>query len=139
MAWLVDTCVLIDVIEADPRFGLLSARHLQRRLGDGLLVSPVTYVELAPIFDNNHELQEEFLSAAGVRFEEPWTARDTRRAHQAWGTHVRQARRRETARRPVADALIGAMACRFEGIITRNGRDFHAFFPDLRVSDPTAR
>jgi hypothetical protein len=37
----------------------------------------------------------------------------------------------------VADALIGALAARHEGIITRNGPDFRSFYPNLRIVDPT--
>ena len=33
MAWVVDTCILIDVALPDPEFGLASARLLAERLG----------------------------------------------------------------------------------------------------------
>jgi len=38
MAWVVDTCVLIDVLEDDPEFGLVSAEALDAHLDEGLHV-----------------------------------------------------------------------------------------------------
>lgn len=139
MPWLVDTCVLIDVAEADPKFGAASARLLQAKLREGLVVSPVSYAELAPVFDGSLEMQDEFLSAAGVSFDAPWKHEDTLAAHAAWWSLVRRRRGRPAPRRPIADVLIGAMACRVGGLITRNGRDFAPLFPDLAIRDPTSR
>ena len=138
MAWMIDTCVLVDVAEADPHFGAASARHLQAKLRQGLLVSPVTYAELAPVFDGSAQLQDEFLAQAGVGFAEPWLRQDTLAAHQAWSIYVRNRRRRSAPKRPLADVLIGAMACRFDGLITRNPDDFRTLFPDLNISQPRA-
>jgi hypothetical protein len=41
MAWVVDTCLLIDVAEADPSFGVVSARLIDSRRPDGLTICPV--------------------------------------------------------------------------------------------------
>ncbi len=139
MAWVVDTCVLIDVLEADPDFGEASARLLDRKLEEGLLICPVSYVELAPAFGGNALLQDEFLSAAGVNYAEPWTSDDTSKAHHAWGEHLRRRKAKGVVKRPVADILIGAFASRHAGLITRNGRDFLSTFPALRIVDPVAR
>jgi predicted nucleic acid-binding protein len=136
MAWLVDTCVVIDVAEGDPQFGDASARHLQSKLRQGLLISPVTYAELGPVFDGSADLQEEFLAAAGIRFDEPWTREDTLAAHRTWSTYVKQRRWRAMPKRPLADILIGAMACRCAGLITRNPEDFRLLFPGLAISEP---
>jgi len=38
VAWTVDTCLLIDVAEADPRFGIGSAHLLDRLRPDGLVI-----------------------------------------------------------------------------------------------------
>jgi predicted nucleic acid-binding protein len=54
----------------------------------------------------------------------------------AWHRHIRQRRAGQSPRRPVADVLIGAFACRFRGLLTRNPRDFAAAFPDLRLVAP---
>ena len=50
MPWVVDTCLLIDVAEADPAFCTASAALLDAKRPEGLTISPVTYAELAPVF-----------------------------------------------------------------------------------------
>ena len=60
MAWVVDTCLLIDVAEADPAFGIASAQLLDAKRADGLTICPVTYVELAPVFNGDQTAQNEF-------------------------------------------------------------------------------
>ena len=42
MAWVVDTCLLIDVAEADPTFGVASARLLDSKRANGLAICPAT-------------------------------------------------------------------------------------------------
>jgi len=49
MAWVVDTCILLDIRLLDEAFGVRSAHCLEDRLPDGLVISPITYVELAPV------------------------------------------------------------------------------------------
>jgi hypothetical protein len=61
MAWVADTCFWIDVAEADPKFGVKSARLLEAKRADGLRIRPVTYVELAPVFSGDQTLEVEFL------------------------------------------------------------------------------
>jgi len=139
MSWVVDTCVVIDLLDDDPRFGAASALRLSALAAEGLVVCPITYVELAPAFDGSTDLQQHFLSSVGIDWTEPWTDRDTRTAHQAWQRHVRRRRRGQTRKRPLADILIGAFATRFVGVITRNPDDFTGVFPDLAVSDPMAQ
>ena len=50
MTWVVDTCVVLDVLEGDPEFGLASARLIDKLAGEGLSLCPVSYIELAPAF-----------------------------------------------------------------------------------------
>lgn len=136
MAWVVDTDVLLDVLEDDPDFGEASARALDSRLEQGLLLCPVTYAELAPAFDGNRALQDEFLTGVGIDFHAAWTWQDTLRAHAAWHAHVQRRRRGEGSRRPVADILIGGFASRFQGLISRNADDFRTAFPTLELHVP---
>lgn len=136
MAWVVDTCLLIDVAVADPAFGLSSANLLVNRLRDGLTVCPVTYIELAPVFGGDRLAEEQFLTNVGVIWPEAWTLADSLQAHTAWALHVQRKRQRTTAKRPIADILIGAFALRFQGLLTRNGADFRRQFPGLVVVEP---
>jgi hypothetical protein len=136
VTWVVDTSVLIDVLEADPEFGEASALVLESLLDDGLTVCPVTYAELAPAFEGSRELQEEFLRGVGASFAEDWTRDDTHAAFEAWYAHVRRRRSGSGSRRPIADILIGSFASRFQGLVTRNGHDFRTAFPGLEIRDP---
>jgi len=113
--WVVDTCVVLDVFEHDPDFGLPSAKCLEKLLPDGLCVSPVTMVELAA---------------------EAWTSADTAAAHLAWHTYVQARRAGDAAKRPVADLLIGGFALNRDGLVTRNPKDFKRWFPKLSIREP---
>lgn len=136
MAWVVDTCLLIDIADADPDFGVASAQFLDLKRQAGLLVSPVTFVELTPVFGGNRQAQEEFLYNLEVSHVESWTDADTQRAHSAWHEYVVARRLRQTPKRPLADILIGAFALRFDGLLTRNPADFKHSFPALNVGTP---
>jgi hypothetical protein len=137
MPWVVDTCLLIDVLEDDPAFGESSARALDECSPDGLVVCPMTYAELAPAFGGDTSLQNEFLTGVGVSFYEDWTWGDTLRAHSAWQAHTQRRRKGLGPKRPLADILIGAFASRHQGLITRNPKDFETTFPALALRIPT--
>jgi predicted nucleic acid-binding protein len=137
MAWVVDTCVVIDVGEDDPEFGERSARVLDRHIREGLVLSPVTTIELAPAFGGDRAALRTFLRHLGVRASEPWLDEDTAAAFDGWWRYLAARRSRRVAKRPIADILIGGFACRFRGLITRNPADFAPWFPRLRVVDPT--
>jgi len=136
MTWVVDTCVVIDVLENDPSFGLRSATLLEQKLGEGLSISPVTFVELAPAFEGDLEEQERFLEQAGIDSRSVWTAADTRTAHQAWHLHIAARRSGILPKRPIADVLIGAFASNRRGLITRNPGDYRRNYPDLQILEP---
>ena len=136
MTWVVDTCVVIDVLENDPSFGLRSATLLEQKLGDGLSICPVTFVELAPAFEGDLEQQERFLEQAGIDSRSGWVAADTRTAYQAWHLHIAARRSGILPKRPIADVLIGAYASNRRGLITRNPRDFRRNFSDLKIIEP---
>jgi predicted nucleic acid-binding protein len=136
MAWVVDTCVLIDVAEGDPTFGVSSATLLDSKRPEGLAVCPVTYAELAPVFNGNSTAQDEFFRQLGVTWPTAWTLADTLAAHAAWHRHVIGKRAGETRKRPIADVLIGAFASRFDGLLTRNEADFRPVFPALNIVVP---
>lgn len=136
MSWVVDTCLLIEVAGADPAFGGSSARLLDARRPEGLVRSPVSYVERAPMFAGDRAAQDEFLIHLDCSRKEPWTELDTWEAHAAWHRHVNARRGGGTTRRPIADILIGALACRFDGLLTRNEDDSRRLFPRLSIVVP---
>jgi len=136
MAWVVDTCILLDVGLDDRVFAANSERILNDKLADGLVVCPVTFVELAPAFSGQLKALEEFLFQLGVDCQEGWTPTDTTGACEAWTRHIQKRRGRQATKRPIADILIGAFAQRFQGLLTRNTTDFQSAFPKLPLLAP---
>lgn len=134
--WVVDTCVVLDIFEDDPAFGLSSAKLLERLLPEGLCVCPVTMVELSAAFDGDLAEQKRFLEQAGISWVESWTNADTVSAHQAWNSYVRARRSAKIGKRPVADLLIGGFALSRSGLVTRNAADFKRWFPKLSIREP---
>jgi predicted nucleic acid-binding protein len=136
MTWVVDTCVVLDVLEGDPEFGLASARLIDKLAGEGLTLCPVSYIELAPAFLGDKERQSEFLAEIGIDYAQSWDWSDTQQAHKAWDRYVSKRRQDCIAKRPVADILIGAFASERNGLLTRNESDFRAVFPTLTIATP---
>jgi hypothetical protein len=136
MAWVIDTCLLIDVAEADPAFGIKSASLIDLKRTEGLIVCPITYTEPAPVFHGDPNAQNEFLLNIGAAWPEAWTHADTLAAHEAWYRYVAAKRAGKSPKRPVADVLIGAFASRFDGLLTRNETDFSTVFPNLKLVSP---
>ena len=136
MPWVVDTCLLIDIADADPQFASGSAALLSARRNDGLHVSPVTYAELAPVFDGDAARQNLFLYHLQVSWSQAWTRAETLAAHAGWHRYVRARKLHRIAKRPMADILIGAFAERFDGLLTRNGADYRNVFPNLPIVAP---
>jgi len=124
MAWVVDSCILLDIRMSDADFGLRSAKCLAAHLSDGLIIAPITYVELAPAFKGDASIQNAFLERAGVEWLTSWTRSDTEAAYELWAAHVRKKRTGQESKRPVSDVFIEAFAKRFQGLITRNAKHF---------------
>ena len=68
----------------------------------------------------------------GVHWTHSWTWPDTVAAYDAWHHYIHRRHRERISKRPIADILIGAFAMRFDGLLTRNIKDFGGLFPDLR-------
>ncbi|HEV7405430.1 MAG TPA: hypothetical protein VGO11_20975 [Chthoniobacteraceae bacterium] len=58
---MVDTVVVVDLVTGDPLFEPASTACLQAHLSDGLVISPVTFVELGPSFSGDDMAAEAFL------------------------------------------------------------------------------
>jgi len=133
MAWVVDTCLLLDVLDDDPSFGESSARCIERHQRDGLTICPVTLIEMAPAFLGDWRRAGEFLSQLGIDHQASWILADTHTAFSAWHRHIELKRSGKSGRRPVADIQIGAFAIRHQGLLTRNAGDFKRLFPTLKI------
>ena len=139
MTWVVDTCILIDVLKADPSFARSSSAALQSKMDDVLIIAPITYVELAPAFRGNVEAQNEFLNALWIRYDFEGNREAVLAAHKSWYEHVLRKRSGIEERRPIADVMIGAYALSKGGLITRNESDFRTLFPTLEIFNPTSQ
>jgi len=42
MTWVVDTCVVIDLVESDGEFSAASAAALASKLDDSFVIAPIT-------------------------------------------------------------------------------------------------
>ena len=133
---VVDTCVILDVLEQDPTYGIASAEVLEKYAEGGLIISPLTYVELSPAFLGDETRERDFLFEIGIDLPPAFNEDDLSLAHAAWNNHIQRKRSGKTARRPVADVMIGALAQANDGLITRNVSDFRALFPKLNIVTP---
>jgi predicted nucleic acid-binding protein len=138
MAWVIDSCVLLDVALKDPAHGVSSALFLEQLRPDGLVVCPVSVVEIAPFFDGEVHYVRDFLKVMGVEANGVWMEADTEAAVRGWTRFVRLKRSGAACKRPLADILIGGFALRHQGLVTRNPGHFRPFFPRLTISEPEA-
>lgn len=133
---VVDTCVIVDISDHDPVFGERSARTLEEYADGGLLIAPVSFVELAPAFLGDVNRENQFLFELGIELPNGFDTSDLPLAHAAWYRHIQKERQGKSTRRPIADVLIGALALANDGLITRNAKDFKALFPNLNIIVP---
>lgn len=136
MSLVVDTCVIIDVLDGRSPFSKASAKTLDKYADEGLLIAPISYVELAPAFLGDESRERDFLLDLGIDLPPLIDNTDLSAAHSAWYRQVLRKRQGKAARRPIADVMIGALASVNEGLITRNVKDFRALFPKLRIISP---
>ena len=136
--WVVDTCVIIDILSGDGDFSAKSADAIDAKRDDGLMIAPITYVELAPSFCGDAEEQDSVLSGLGIELDFSGNKSAVLVAHKAWYEQVRSKRLGKAAKRPIADVMIGAYAMQKGGLITRNESDFKTLYPNLTIFNPTS-
>ena len=138
MIWVVDTCVIIDILRGDETFAPLSANALLEKCFDGLAIAPLSYVELAPEFNGDSVAQDFFLDSLWIRRDFDENRDMVLSAHRAWNEHILRKRAGQARKRPIADVMIGAYALRKGGIITRNEADFRSLYPNLPIYNPAS-
>ena len=138
MTWVVDTCIIIDVLRGDETFSTKSAMALQAKLDDVLTIAPLTYVELAPEFNGDAEAQNAFLDGMWIHRDFNGSEEAVLLAHKAWNEHVLRKRNGVEKKRPIADIMIGAYAMQKGGLITRNEADFKTLYPNLIIFNPVS-
>lgn len=135
MITAVDTCVLLDVLGADARFGERSAEALRACIAEGgLLACGVVWAEVAGRFQRSAEA-EDALSQLRVDFS-PLGADAALAAGDAWRAYRHAGGAPE---RMVADFLIGAHASvTADRLLTRDRGFYRRYFGEVEVLDPSA-
>ena len=139
MTWVVDTCIILDILDSHPQFAEMSSNALQSKLDDVLAVAPITYVELAPAFNGDVAAQNAFLDSLWIKYDFSGGMDVVLSAHKAWHEHNMRKRSGNAKKRPIADVLIGAYAMQKGGLITRNEADFRTLYPDLTIFNPVSQ
>lgn len=130
---LIDTCVLLDVVQRDPSWGEWSLAQLELAADRGaLVINPVIYAEFAAGYPTI-ESAELALAAFGIRLEDL-----PREALFLAGRAYRQYRERGGTRTGVlADFFIGAHAAvRGLPVLTRDTSRIRGYFPTVVLISP---
>jgi predicted nucleic acid-binding protein len=130
---LVDTNVLVDVLEDDPKWADWSVRQLRAQSQvHELLINPVIYAELSLTFDSVQAL-DEAIENMDLTFQElPRPA-----LFLAGRTFVNYRRDGGIKSNVLADFFIGAHAAVLGcGILTRDGRRYKNHSPRVRLVAP---
>jgi predicted nucleic acid-binding protein len=133
---LVDSCVVIDVLENDRKWADWSQTQLELWSARGpLLINPVIYAELAAYARSKESLEAEIATAGFIMREMPRDALFLAgRAHAAY-------RSRGGIRTGIlADFMVGAHAAVADcPLLTRDRRRYAAYFPSLSLVTPGSR
>lgn len=130
---LVDSCVVIDVLENDRNWAGWSQTQLENWSARGpLLINAVIYAELSAYASSKESLEAE-IAAAGLAVSE--LPRDA--LFLAGRAHAAYRRRGGTRAGVLADFLVGAHAAVLRiPILTRNVTRFRAYFPTINLVSP---
>jgi predicted nucleic acid-binding protein len=130
---LVDTNVLLDVLEDDPAWADWSVRQLRAQAQvHELLINPVIYSELSLAFDSVKAV-DEAVEEMGLNYQElPRPA-----LFLAGRAFVKYRREGGTKANVLPDFFIGAHAAVLScGILTRDGRRYRRHFPRVALVMP---
>jgi hypothetical protein len=130
---LVDSCVVIDVLENDRRWASWSQMQLESWSARGpLVINAVIYAELAAYAASKEALEAEIATAGLALREFPRDA-----MFLAGRAHAAYRGRGGTRAGVLADFLVGAHAAVLEvPILTRDIARFRAYFPTVRLVSP---
>ena len=135
MITAVDTNVLVDILEPDPRYGPASGDALTRCLTEGTVVAcDVVWAEVATIYGDKQAELLAALETLGIVYSEVVQAAAVEAAR-----HWHAYRSRGGARQRIAaDFIVGAHALvQCDRLLTRDRGFYGSGFEDLTVLDPS--
>lgn len=130
---LVDSNILLDLLEEDPVWYEWSSNNLQKAADTSrLIINPVIYAEVSVGFQRIEELEEALPSDTFERRPIPWEA-----AFLAGKCFMRYRKLGGTRRSPLPDFFIGSHAA-VEGLtlLTRDATRYRTYFPTLSLIAP---
>lgn len=133
MGVLVDSCVLLDVLEDDPQWFEWSVRQLERCSEEGaLLINPIIYAEVSIGFERIEELEIQVRSM-GLKFQ----ALPREALFLAGKVFLDYRRHGGQRRSPLPDFFIGARAA-VAGweLLTRDVARYRTYFPRVKLIHP---
>lgn len=130
---LVDSNVLLDVIQDDPKWGDWSASELAAAFERGpVIINPIIFAEVALAFDSQQELEAHFPASEYERRALPWGA-----ATLAATAFLQYRRRGGGKISPLPDFYIGAHAATEQlTLLTRDPRRYRTYFPVVHLIEP---
>ena len=133
----VDSSVILDVLTADPIFGLVSKEALRRAYDTGTLVAcDIVWGEVRAHFEEETAFRST-LATLGLIYE-PLRQEAAELAGERWRKYCLAIRRKRDRDRLVADFLIGAHAqIQADALLSRDRGFFLNHFKELRLIDPT--
>lgn len=130
---LVDSNVLLDVLEEDAHWYAWSSAQLQKAADQGvLIINPIIYAELSIGFKRIEELEQALPAEFFQRVPVPWEA-----AFLAGKCFIRYRKLGGTKSSPLPDFFIGAHAA-VAGLtlLTRDAARYRTYFPSLPLITP---
>ena len=130
---LVDSNVLLDVLEVDAHWFEWSSAQLQKAADRcSLVINPVIYAEVSIGFQRIEELEDALPSNFFQRMPLPWEA-----AFLAGKCFMRYRKLGGTKSSPLPDFFIGAHAA-ISGLtlLTRDAARYRTYFPSLKLITP---
>jgi len=133
---LVDTNVLVDVLEDDPQWADWSVRQLRDQSQvHPLAINPIIYAELSLTFSTAEALDETVEGLGLAVLELPRPA-----LFLAGNAFIRHRRNGGQKNNVLADFFIGAQAAVLKcSILTRDARRFRTYFPTVNLITPESR
>ena len=135
MKYLVDLQLILDVLEGETDGAKGAMALLEKHRADELVLAPTSYVALGPFFMGIQSMQDRFLGNLGVKVAETAPATVLDAAYSAWSRYQKENPADRGGRGAFDRLYVGAYALLFDGILTRNGGFYRAYFETLNVVD----